>query len=379
MILQADARHIPLASESVNCVVTSPPYWGLRDYSVPNQIGLAPTPESYLSEIVAVFREVRRVCRRDATVWLNLGDSYAGSWGNYHPDSPPGKHGQRLKETARWNRPAYSRQDFLPPTANVKSLKPKDLCGIPWRVALALQADGWYLRSDIIWAKPNPMPESVTDRPTKAHEYIFLLAKNERYYYDQDAVREPAVTVGDCRFERTDNTQIYGRNGDDSRKRTGNPTGESRNLRSVWTMATQPFPDAHFATFPEELAKRCILAGTSERGYCAECGAPWERVVESEFQKTQINNFAPEHRGINIETRMDIRERGINHTTTLGWQPTCPHNAPTKQGVVLDPFCGSGTTVKAAKDCGRKGIGLDLKLDYLKMAQWRSAQEGLGI
>jgi len=314
MILQADARHIPLADKSVQCVVTSPPYFGLRDYGVNGQLGLEATPELYVEHMVAVFREVRRVCRDDATVWLNLGDSYSGSWGNYHPNSPPGKHGQRLKETARWNRPAYSSQDFLPPTANC-GLKPKDLVGIPWRVAFALQADGWYLRSDIIWSKPNPMPESVTDRPTKSHEYIFLLSKKERYYFDQDAVREPTLQpLGDAKLTGQHKADADGftTNGHGNSTLGTNQGAASRNIRTVWEIATQPYPEAHFATFPEELAKRCVLAG-------------------------------------------------------------CPLG-----GVVLDPFAGSGTVVQVAQDLARIGYGLDISTAYLKLAQRRTAQMGFG-
>ena len=176
-ILQGDCIDMLRAfpDESIDCCVTSPPYFGLRDYGVDGQIGLEPSPEEYVGKLVEVFREVRRVLKKEGTLWLNLGDSYAGSWGNYHPNSPPGKHGQRLKNTARWNRPAYDdKQDFRPPTSNnLSGLKPKDLIGIPWRVAFALQADDWWLRQDIIWHKPNPMPESVTDRCTKSHEYEF--------------------------------------------------------------------------------------------------------------------------------------------------------------------------------------------------------------
>ena len=188
MIIQADARNIPLRDGCVQTVVTSPPYWGLRDYGVSGQIGLEPTPEDYVATMVAVFREVRRVLRDDGTVWLNLGDSYAVR--RYWRRSEAVRQiGSRRRIAARIStrqafRAEWRRHEVL------AGLKPKDLCGIPWRVAFALQADGWYLRSDIIWAKPNPMPESVTDRPTRSHEYIFLLSKSERYFYDADAIRE---------------------------------------------------------------------------------------------------------------------------------------------------------------------------------------------
>jgi len=226
VILRADARAIPLAAGSVQCVVTSPPYWGLRDYGIQEQLGLEAIPEGYVAALVDVFREVWRVLRDDGTLWLNLGDCYNAYNGGSGPSS-------------RIDHPLNERNRQKPsvPTGfglRNKGLKPKDLVGIPWRVAFALQADGWYLRSDIIWAKPNPMPESVTDRPTKAHEYIFLLTKSERYVYDAEAIKEEGVVW------------------------------YSRNRRSVWVIPSQPYPEAHFATFPEALVEPCVLAGSPE-------------------------------------------------------------------------------------------------------------------
>lgn len=269
MIYQGDVREVlrELADESVHCVVTSPPYWGLRDYGCEGQIGLEDSPVKYVSVMREVFREVRRVLRSDGTLWLNMGDSYSGSWGNYHPNSPPGKHGQRVKESARWNRPAYSSQEFLPPTANVPGLKPKDLVGVPWMLAFALRDDGWYLRSDIIWHKPNPMPESVTDRPTKSHEYMFLLSKSERYYYDAEAIQE-AANVETQRSKPVNATESIGNTGGNKRtdfEKTRH-TVEFRNKRTVWSIVTESFPEAHFATFPQELIKPCILAGCPKGG-----------------------------------------------------------------------------------------------------------------
>jgi DNA modification methylase len=235
--------------------VTSPPYWGLRDYGTAKQLGLEPIPEEYVSRMVEVFREVRRVLREDGTLWLNLGDSYAattkGSGGNNPETSPK----QAWKGSA--NGQGYEPRRFD------HGLKPKDLVGIPWRVAFALQADGWYLRSDIIWAKPNPMPESVTDRPTKAHEYLFLLAKSERYFYDAEAIAEVSVT-GDNRRPYTS----LGAKVLDGRAEwhSGEPRNggdfTSRNRRSVWPIATEPFPEAHFAVMPQALVEPCILAGS---------------------------------------------------------------------------------------------------------------------
>ena len=308
-----------LPEASVQTVVTSPPYWGLRDYGsgewlggnedcdherklarndggrtntngfhgssrddsdkgaiqhigscpmcgakrIDKQLGLEPTPEKYCANMVAVFREVWRVLKPTGTVWMNLGDSYVAN-----PISANGANEIRSDVETGGLQKGHSRRV----TYRGGTLKPKDLVGIPWRVAFALQADGWYLRSDIIWSKPNPMPESVTDRPTKAHEYVFLLTKSPRYYYDADAIRENVV---------------------------------GRNKRTVWEITTQPYPEAHFATYPEKLVQPCILAGTSEKG------------------------------------------------------------------VVLDPFCGAGTTGVVAKKLGRHFIGIDIKADYLDMTQKR--------
>jgi DNA modification methylase len=226
--------------------VTSPPYFGLRDYGVDGQIGLEPTPDEFVAELVKVFREVRRVLRDDGTVWLNLGDSYAGG-GGHSPNAPSsaysksGLYGDALKSGG------------IKPSGQIKA---KDLIGIPWRVAFALQADGWYLRQDIIWAKPNPMPESVKDRCTKAHEYLFLLSKGPRYYFDADAIRNAPTG-------RTDASRVFNTSatGDRDGREYGKDGLLGCNRRSVWTVATQPFSQAHFATFPPALIEPCILAG----------------------------------------------------------------------------------------------------------------------
>ena len=231
--------------------VTSPPYYGLRDYGHAGQIGLEETPDAYVARLVDVFREVRRVLRDDGTLWLNLGDSYASDskWGG----ATGGKHVKALHGDTGAGRAKRN-----------TGLKDKDLIGIPWMVAFALRADGWWLRQDIIWHKPNPMPESVTDRCTKAHEYVFLLTKSARYFYDAAAIAEPAEYPGDDRHNRRDTRKIVDPFCADagSRARTGNPTGETRNARSVWLIATQPYSGAHFATMPPALAERCIKAGS---------------------------------------------------------------------------------------------------------------------
>lgn len=298
-----DCREVlrTLADQSVHCCVTSPPYFGLRDYGVAGQIGLEQTPAEFVAELVVVFREVRRVLRDDGTLWLNLGDSYAndGKWGG----SSGGKHASALHGNTSIGRgKVYT------------GLKPKDLIGIPWRVAFALQADGWYLRQDIIWSKPNPMPESVRDRCTKAHEHLFLLSKSPRYYFDPDAIAEQLAPASIERLsqpglaEQAGSDRVPGKtNG--AMKAVGN--GETRNKRSVWTVATQPFKEAHFATFPPALIEPCILAG-------------------------------------------------------------CPAG-----GVVLDPFGGAGTTGMVAQNLGREAVLIELNPAYAAIASDRVRQGGL--
>lgn len=271
---------------SVNCVVTSPPYWGLRDYGMAAQIGLEPSVEAYIEELVGVFREARRVLRDDGTLWLNLGDSYAAQRGGTHQpaETLAGGNGGYTDDGDRVNR---GRLDGYNPSRNASAigLKHKDLIGIPWRVAFALRADGWYLRQDIIWSKPNPMPESVRDRCTKAHEYIFLLSKSERYYYDAEAIKEDSVTddprrpygsPGANALDGRESPQGNGKPRAPANVKRGGFDGktnamegreafraftETRNKRSVWTVTTQPFNEAHFATFPPALIEPCILAG----------------------------------------------------------------------------------------------------------------------
>lgn len=305
-------RDIPDAS--VHTCVTSPPYFGLRDYGHAEQIGLEKTPDAFVAELVSVFREVKRVLRDDGTLWLNLGDSYARQAGN-----------DRSKETdsgLKTGRTGKSEQLFrdgnnVPP----EGLKPKDLIGIPWRVAFALQADGWYLRSDIIWHKPNPMPESVTDRPTKSHEYLFLLTKSERYYYDAAAIAEPLADASVARGS----VKLGERKGDNYEPEPSDPNfrngahqwgremdfsaGGTRNKRSVWSIPSAPFKGAHFATFPPALIEPCILAG-------------------------------------------------------------CP-----RDGTVLDPFGGAGTTGLVADRLGRNAILCELNPTYAQMAEARIRNE----
>jgi DNA modification methylase len=389
-ILEGDCLDVlaTLPGRSVQTCVTSPPYFGLRDYgtgtwqggdedcdhstprsrgddirpgdkqgtsagSRPNtqrecrcgatradsQIGLEETPEQYVANLVAVFREVRRVLRDDGTVWLNLGDSYAGSWGAQSRDVVGAAGSAQLAEGTPWTdsdssasgsesisatqikaHPKQTRTGSIPPGA---TYKPKDLIGVPWLVAFALRADGWYLRSDIIWAKPNPMPESVTDRPTKAHEYLFLLSKSRSYFYDADSIREDdsGSPAGNGFVGRQGGSERYGAEladlGSLGTAERWLPGG-GRNKRSVWTVPTQPFPGAHFATFAPKLIEPCVLAGS---------------------------------------------------------HPISGTDHPAK-ATVLDPFSGAGTTGVVALRHDRDFIGIELNPDYAQMARNRIYDDG---
>lgn len=329
----------------INCIGTSPPYFGLRSYlpeGDPNkglEIGLEETPAAYVAKLVELFREARRVLRDDGVMWLNLGDTYAHN------------RDEQVAQTIDVNTKRASGEfNSLGMSARTWGITPKNLLGIPWRVAFALQDDGWILRSEIIWHKLNPMPESVTDRPTKAHETVFLFAKSQKYFYDADAIREPhsrnwwTESVGAEYMTPKD-----GRNDGGKRKGIGIPTGA--NKRSVWTIATQPTPFAHFATFPTKLIEPMILAGCPDKT-CAKCGAPWVR-VES------ISYVQDKQSGYNREVK------------TTDYQPTCDCNADTRPGVVFDPFMGSGTTALVARKHGRDYIGSELNPEYAAIARER--------
>jgi DNA modification methylase len=415
-----------LPAESVDCCVTSPPYWGLRDYGtgaweggdsdcehrvredariesstlgggkattghqregfkdvcprcgatrIDQQLGLEPTPEEYVTRMVEVFREVRRVLVSHGTVFLNLGDSYFGT-GRGPSDRERENRGFHTKVT---------RSGF--PESNTYShsvLKSKDLVGVPWRVAFALQADGWYLRSDITWCKPNAMPESVMDRPTKATEMIFLLSKNPRYYYDAEAIRQPHKHDG------RQVTQVVGGNGSLQHRDGERWPGSGANARNWWLIPTQPYPNAHFATFPEELARRCIAAGCPEQ-VCRVCGKARERVVEVErpTEQTQRQKHLVRAQGAGAATPLG----GTASTTfglpappreTLGFTDCAcsissngSNESKHRVGVVLDPFIGSGTVAHVARKLGRNAIGIDLNESYLELAARRLQQQSL--
>lgn len=367
-LLQANALRIPLADNSVHCCITSPPYWMLRSYLSDDnplkqsEIGLEQTVDEYVANIVAVFREVRRVLRADGTCWIVIGDSYFGG------GRGEGSNGSKQQT----NKGSLIRPgDYL----STRNIKPKDLCGIPWRVALALQQDGWWLRSEITWCKKAPMPESVTDRPTSATEKVFLLAKSARYYYDNEAIKEPSVSdhasgngyKRDCRLSYTDSN---GARGNDE---PWQPT-TNRNKRNYWVLGPEPYPNAHFATYPTALVEPCILAGTSAYGVCSCCGAPWKRVVEKESRSLPVS----ERNGRQSHCGQPPQQSGWYWTPSvvreIGWQPTCTCNAGEPiPATVLDPFIGSGTTGVVAINTGRQFIGIDLSMEYLKLAQNRVA------
>jgi DNA modification methylase len=339
---------------------------------IDSQLGLEPTPEEYVSRMVEVFREVRRVLREDGTLWLNLGDSYSMSTRGKGGDGD-GRQGRNAGTTI------HSREWHIGP-----GLKPKDLVGIPWRVAFALQADGWYLRSDIIWAKPNPMPESVTDRPTKAHEYLFLLAKSERYFYDAEAIAEVSTDFRVGKWLGAVDDRIQADHGpiDDHRTRKGlareRQYSASRNRRSVWSISTEPFPEAHFAVMPQALVEPCILAGTSPQA-CEKCGAPWERQLEIARRDTR-----PAKASKYGDRSEDIRGSGAGNVafglarrteatvTTTGWESSCfCENEGSGRCLVLDPFAGSGTVGVVALRHGRRFLGIELNPGYVEMARCR--------
>ena len=337
-IIRADARQLPIAAESAQCVVTSPPYWGLRDYGQDGQIGLERTPEEYVETMRGVFREVWRVLKPDGVCWLNLGDSYAGARRGPEEDLSTLSGTRKNQEASRAGQRAMTvsrrRDDHPIPRSDgaVAGLKSKDLVGMPWRVAFALQADGWYLRSDIIWAKSNPMPESVTDRPTKAHEYLFLLTKQGRYFYDAGAIKESVTGNAHARGNGVNpkaakipagwNSGPGGHDTISGRYRPKQNASfsaavaglvDSRNKRSVWSIPTQPYPEAHYATFPEEIPETCIRAG-SRAG-----------------------------------------------------------------DIVLDPFFGSGTVGRVAERLGRRWIGCDLGYQDLQKKRLTGVQRELPI
>lgn len=395
-VLEGDVRATlaTLPASSVHCVVTSPPYWGLRSY-LPRahplkalEIGQEATPEAYVATLVDVFREVRRVLHPSGTVWVNIGDSYAAT----------GKSGGGA-QGAQWSE---SGADYVGPRGGKwrpapEGLKPKDLCLIPERLALALQADGWWIRSRICWAKRSPMPESVSDRPTSAWEHVWMLAKSARYFWDAEAVKQPAQS------DHASGNGFTGRQGGaDYQARTGgrgtedqwSDVGGLANLRNFWLLGPEPYAEAHFATFPSEIPKRAILAGTSARGCCPRCLAPWVRIIErdgqSSVERARERGHAPkaqksEHYAPQNLDYAGHHEDNMRLVRTVGWEPTC--DCPTRSDnsdecdfeppapvpcTVLDPFAGSGTTLAVAIELGRRALGCELNPAYLRQIEDRT-------
>jgi len=363
------------------------------------QLGLESSPEEYVANMVAVFREIHRVLRDDGTVWLNLGSSYWGGKGQSGKASPE-KQAERYARGESFNIPEAQiggPKLTAPGDGTHAVFKPKDLVMIPAMVALALQADGWWLRSDIIWAKPNPMPESVTDRPTTSHEHVFLLAKSKSYFYDAESVREPHARLWEANnggsWAHTANQPMGSKAGHHSGDYPmPNPAG--RNKRTVWTIATSPYSGAHFATFPPKLVEPMIKAGTSEWGACPECGSPWRRVVERHVPV--IGQDIPEATrttGSELEAASTktassclrvsggdkwVAWKAEHPDTTTGWEPTCDcGHEDTVPCVVLDPFCGSGTVGVVCQELGREFVGIDLSWEYLQLARERTGAKAL--
>jgi DNA modification methylase len=420
-IRQGDAleRLREMPDESVHCCVTSPPYYGLRDYGTASwdggdpdceheaigraadkvqwdgslagpgnrpralgaphrgggdphacrcgavrldqQIGLEPTVDDFIESLVEVFREVRRVLRPEGTLWLNIGDTYATK--------------ADASAAATYRR---DRARAMAPRKNTtgNGAKPKDLLMVPALLALALRADGWFLRSEIIWHKPTPMPESVRDRPTKAHEPIFLLAKSPRYFYDAEAIREPLApktltTHGSTRHPNGGGELVKADNwASDVPERRG--TGRGANKRSVWTIHSGQYPEAHFATFPPALVEPCILAGTSQQ-VCRECAAPFERVVE----RKAVGDIGSrtlgldEHQVGQVRNAMPGGSKPWDPPRTVGWEPSCDHEQGGGSAVVLDPFAGASTTGLVATRLDRSYIGLELNPEYVELGRRR--------
>lgn len=433
IIYQGNALEVlpQLEAESVQCVVTSPPFWGLRKYAGSQELiwgdgnckhewaslerwlhrgstqspkltdgmmtqdktvdttcslcgawrgayGLEPTPEMYVEHTVEMLRAIKRVLKKDGVVFWNIGDSYGSGKGTCF--NPGGGKGSFSGHGDRKDAGAYPLDRGNVSMLKASGLKPKDLCLIPFRVALAAQADGWWVRSVIIWSKANPMPESVKDRPTESHEYILMLTKQARYYWNQEAVREDGK-------EWTGRAGTFACDGEVSRHvLPGQQAAEhradrtdriiaGRNIRTVWEMPTQPYPDAHFAVFPEALPEKCILAATSEKGNCSKCGMPWIRVVEA--SGGTIGRSWHDHEGDLERGQRACAEAKGGHgykREDKGWRASCACDAEPEPAIVLDPFSGAGTTLWVAKKLGRRAIGIDISEEYCQLTIERCRQ-----
>lgn len=392
-IWSGDCRSVMdrLPGQSVHTVITSPPYFGLRDYGHEDQIGLEAHPADYVEHLIQVARSIRHVLRDDGIFWLNLGDSYS-SGSRTTTTLQTIRRGQVTDNKRRGKGDpdkAAAATALRPPP--VEGIKPKDMFGIPWMVAFALRDDGWYLRRDIIWSKPNPMPESVSDRPTSAHEYIFMLTKRPTYFYDDFAVKEPiseamaAAIARGPRIDREFKHDEHSRFG----KRSGNRAFSDpdslarialgRNRRSVWSIPTVSYAGAHYAVFPPKLVEPMIKAATSENGVCEVCGNPSVR-------QTTVNRM--DHHSTTADgktlagpyaAQAAIRNGVYVDTETVGWERSCAHEARLVPATVLDPFAGSGTVGMVANQLNRRAVLIDINPDYLKQQMLRNANVPLGL
>lgn len=401
-----------MPSKSVHCIVTSPPYFGLRDYGVGGQIGLETTLAEHIRILVEVFEECRRVLRDDGTLWLNYGDAYASS-----------VNGRSAKDTKASGKDDRAFRDKPIDTTKASGLKPKDLMGLPWRVAFALQDAGWYLRSDIIWKKPNPMPESTQDRPTRAHEYVFLFTKRQRYFYDAIAIATPVKPSTRNRLEQNVSEQDGSAraNGGVRSERPMKAVGSLKlaNARDVWDIGTEPFGAefctscrtyfdgaekslirkekvgektirhcpcgstdtwlSHFATFPTELARRCIAAGSPTQ-CCAECAAPY-KPIKTKASGGTIGRGEHDHSGDLTGGRSQAKKGQAAWDSyvppqVVGHAPSCNCNAQSAPSIILDPFGGSGTVSVVSTSLGRRSILCELNPDYVELAENRIARGG---
>ena len=387
-LIQANALSIPLKDKSVQLCCFSPPYWNLRKYSIgptvfpdgfKGQLGLEPSIDLFLDHLMLVMREAWRVLRDDGVCFVNIGDSYAGSGGEHKPHH---KSNSKLQHKAGFSKKCLD-DEFVRPVSRMSKIKPKSLCLIPQKFAIRCQEAGWVVRSEIIWHKPNPMPESCRDRPTKAHEQVWMLAKQWKYFFDQEAVREQSQ---DKHPHYQTTTEEYAPKSSKRVKKDGKPTDvfkqyrrncAGRNVRTVWTLSSESCPEAHFATWPSKLVETMIRAGSSPRA-CEICGSPWERIVEKRFVPQEDISLergircCPGQKPMDEQNQWSGFPRGRNQTKTSGWKPTCECiNKGIGKCVVADIFCGVGTTVLVAEKLGRTGVGLDLSVEYL----WDMAKE----
>jgi DNA modification methylase len=345
-----------ISDNTVHTVVTSPPYWQLRDYQVSDQLGQESTPEEYVEKLVAIMAEVRRVLRKDGTCWFNIGDGYNNSAGYSRAKKSFKRKGREKGSGDK----SFFKHDVI---------KRKDLIGMPWRLAFALQESGWYLRCDVVWKKENPMPDGAKDRPTRGHEYIFLFTKSEKYFYDYYGVLEDTK-------DHPDGEQGFGANVQEGTFRQDKDRSfqhfGKRNPRSVWETSVANFKGGHYATFPEKLINTCVKAGTSEKGCCVECGTPWARKFEKEQIKIEREIDCKGFEFNNMFKEMGQKEESKLYLVEKGWEKKCTCDTDeTKPCIVLDPFSGMATTGLVAFKFDQHYLGIELNEKYLEASRDR--------